>query len=413
MTSRFASIGLRTVLALGLVFAAYYCLVFARASFLFHQDTASSVPAAVALVPFNGAYSSRLAAWRPQRRSELLNRAVALNPFDVESWIQLGLTAELEHGDVLAAERYYLRAADVDKMFLPRWTLTNFYFRQQRADEFFSWARATLDITPYDAAPVFAQMWLINQDPSVLARFVPNRPVVLVQYTLYLANYKQYDAIPPIFQRLTNSTRNQNPSIYGRDELFGPMEDKLLAAGYIAPALQIWKSMAQANWIPYTPPTREHPLTNGDFRQRFFGSGFDWALANTNGFSAVQIPEDGVLRLALSGSQPEHVPLLRQFLPMQPGHSYRLTWRAEANAITSSSGLNWHVYPVGKAATDDLQSGDLLSSPSTWEFRSDGLGNSAILTLEYARPLGNTQTTGTVTLRSVLLNEQTNSHEEK
>src|SRR5581483_4091489 len=82
-----------------LVFAAYECLVFARASFLYQQDTATSIPAAFALVPFNGSYAARLAAWQQQRKEELLSQAVTLNPFDVDSWIELGLAAELQDGD--------------------------------------------------------------------------------------------------------------------------------------------------------------------------------------------------------------------------------------------------------------------------------------------------------------------------
>ena len=87
--------------------------------------------------------------WQPERKITLLKRAVELNPFNVEAWIQLGLTFEMERHDAASAERYFLRAAQVDRMFLPKWTLTNFYFRQQNEREFFRWAKATLEITPY------------------------------------------------------------------------------------------------------------------------------------------------------------------------------------------------------------------------------------------------------------------------
>ncbi len=133
--------------------AAIYSFVLARAKWLFQQDTAISVPAAVELVPFDSAYLARLAAWRPAQKIALLRRAVELNPFDSESWIQLGFVSEFQQHDRAGAERFYLKAAEVNKTFLPRWTLTNFYFRNDQPKEFFRWATATLAITPYSPEP--------------------------------------------------------------------------------------------------------------------------------------------------------------------------------------------------------------------------------------------------------------------
>ena len=163
MTSTSALSGVATVAFRYLFIAAalaraYYSALFARASFLFQQNTAMSAQRAVELVPYNASYVAGLAGWQPAKRIALLHRAVELNRFDAESWIQLGLAAEMDQHDVASAERYYLQASAVDRMFLPRWTLTNFYFRQQRPVEFFRWAEATLKITPYPADPVFAQM---------------------------------------------------------------------------------------------------------------------------------------------------------------------------------------------------------------------------------------------------------------
>lgn len=414
MAIRFSLLVARIAMAACLVFAAYECLLFARAGFLYQEDTATSIPAAFALVPFNSSYASRLAAWQPERKEELLNKAVHLNPFDVESWIQLGLNAELQNGDPRAAERYYLRAAEIDKMFRPRWTLVNFYFRQQKPAEFFRWARATLEITPYQPDPVFAQMWLMEPDAAKLSAFVPDRPSILVQYALYLDKEHQFDALPYDIQRLTSTVKGQNAGSYGRDDLIGPMEDRLIVAGYADDALQIWKSLTTAHWLPYVSPTEDNPLTNGDFRYPFFGHGFDWALVNANGVSFMQNPGEGSLRFTFTGDEPEHAALLRQFIPLQPGGNYRLSWSAGADGISSPGGLHWHIYPLGKNAPQDLQSEDLLSSSSPqWNFSAGGDGRAGILTLEYARPLGSTLAAGTVTLRSVSLKEDTGPHEKK
>ncbi len=414
MQIRLVVLMLRIAITACLVFAAYQCLVFARASFLYGQDTATSVPEALALAPSNGSYAARLAAWQPQRKEELLSKAVSLNPFDVDSWIQLGLNAELQNGDAQAAERYYLRAAEVDKMFRPRWTLTNFYFRQQRASEFFHWARATLEITPYQAEPVFAQMWLMSSDAAKLSNFIPNKPSILLQYALYLQKENQFHAIPPVIRLLTASVKAREAHSYGRDDLIGPMEDRLLSAGEFDPALRIWTALCNAQWLPYPAPAQSNPVTNGDFRKPFFGHGFDWATGNTNGVSISQNPEEGMVRFAFSGDEPDQQGLLRQFIALEPAKRYRLEWRAEADGIRAPSGLTWHIFSAAKnTAPRDSQSNDLLSSPSPhWDF-TNGSVDGAVLALAYTRPLGSTRATGAITLRSVSLKEDDQPHEKE
>ncbi len=410
--NRGAALAARIALAACLVAAAYYCLVFARASYLYAQDTATSVPAAYSLVPFNASYASRLAAWQPARKEELLKTAVALNPFDVDSWIQLGMQAELERGDAQSAEPYYLRAAEIDKMFRPKWTLANFYFRQQRPADFFRWSKATLEITPYSAEPVFAQMWLMSQDAAKLSAFIPNRPSILVQYALYLAKLNQYSAIPPVIQRLTAVVAPRDAHAYGRDDLIGPLEDHLLIAGRIEPALEIWKTLCSAHWLPYSPATEQHPLTNGDFHHPFFGYGFDWAPQNINGISVAQNPDEGTLRISFNGAEPENAPVLRQFIPLQPATDYYLSWQDEHDGTSAPSGLEWHLLLAGDAGSGGIHSEDLFSA-SEWRFRTDASSHFGVLILQYSRPVGSTLATGSVTLRSVSLKENASAHEKK
>ncbi len=260
---------LRYILAAAAVAAAYYSALLAGASYLFQQDTATSVPAAVHLVPYNSAYLARLARWQPTDRMPLLHRAVTVNPFDVDSWMQLGMTAEMQQHDMASAERYYLQAAAIDRMFLPKWTLTNFYFRRQQPSQFFRWAKATLAITPYLPDPVFDQMWLIGQDANRIAAAIPDRPFILLFYASFLSKTNRYEQIAPIVQRLITAAGNSSPSANGRDAIIGPVEDRLLASGYLHAALQIWTSMNQGGWISLPVPTPASPLTNGDFHAPF------------------------------------------------------------------------------------------------------------------------------------------------
>ena len=329
--------------------AAIYSFVLARASWLFRQDTAISVPAAVELVPFDSTYVARLAAWRPAEKIALLHRAVELNAFDSESWIQLGFASEFQQHDRASAERYYLKAAEVNKMFLPKWTLTNFYFRQEQPTEFFHWASATLAITPYSPEPVFVQMWLISQDADQIARNMPDRPRILLPYAWFLSNSRQYSSIPLIVQRLIKAAGTTDPRAWGRDGLVATIEDRLIAEGQRDPALQIWTSMVKAGWLHEEIPSAEHPLSNGNFRTPLFRHGFDWMPAEIEGVRIEESPTEGLIRLQFSGNEPERCVVLQQYVPMEAGRTYSIGWQASSIPGDTLSGLRWHLRPVGKA----------------------------------------------------------------
>jgi tetratricopeptide (TPR) repeat protein len=396
---------LRYILIVAAIAAAFYSGILSRAAYLFHQDTANSIPAAARLVPYNAEYAARLASWQPDDRMPLLHRAVELNPFDSDSWIQLGLLSEMKDGDAKTAEGYFARAAEVNHMFLPKWTLTNFYFRRQKLSDFFKLANATLKITPYASDPVFTQMWLMSQDPARIAAAIPDKPRILVQYTWFLSNSKQYSAIPPIVQRLATAVGSDDPRAWGRDDLIAASLDHILASGDTRDALQVWTTLRDANWIKQSVPDARRPLTNGDFRLASFHHGFDWMAPETEGVRVEQFADEPSVRITLNGDQPEHCVLFQQYVPVQRDAIYNLQWKADSQNIEAGNGLAWHLRAVGSQSPAAFTSGDLLVS-SFWPFRVPPAGEGFMLTLEYNREMGRIRPTGSFALRSVSLSRQ-------
>ncbi len=393
---------LRYLTIVAAIVAAFYSLLLARAAHLFALDTQASVSAAVRLVPYNATYVARLAAWRPTERDRLLHRAIELNPWDFQSWVQLGLSIEMQQNDAEGAERYYLRAAAMNHMFLPKWTLTNFYFRQRRSNDFFRWAKAALQITPYSSDPIFAQMWLVDQDAATIAAAVPNRPRILLQYAWFLSNARQFAAIPEVIHRLILRVGNAEPHLWGRDDLVASIEDRILREGNRQDALAIWTSLREGGWIRQSVPNVQHPLTNGDFRIPFFRHGFDWALADSSCSQVEQVPNAGRVRITLSGDQPDACVVMRQYVPLAADRAYSLTWRANTQDADSSRGLAWHIRGMPQKIGEETASGDLFDSPGTWQFRAPA-SEVAMLSLEYNRPKGYVRAAGAVTLESVSL----------
>jgi tetratricopeptide (TPR) repeat protein len=399
-----AAFFLRYLLIAGAIAGAYYSSMLARATYLFNRDTATSVPAAVRLVPYNSQYVARLASWNTSQQIPLLKEAIQLNPFDYQSLIQLGLNAEMTEGDPKKAESYFLQAAAVNKMFLPKWTLTNYYFRQQNLSEFFRWANETLKVSPYSGDPVFTQMWLMSQDAARLSAAVPDRPRSLIQYIWFLSKSKQFAAIPAMVQRLVRVVGNDDARSWGRDDLIAASLDQVLAGGEWHTGLQIWTTLRDGRWIPQSVPDANHPLTNGDFRLPFYRHGFDWVSAETEGVRIQQFTHEPSLDIGLSGDQPEHCELLRQYVAVEAGFLYRLQWKAEAQGIPAGSGLAWHL----RASNSDagIQSGDLLNAPQSWDFVAPPNVSGFLLTLEFNRALGHVRPAGHLTLRSVSMNRQ-------
>ncbi len=132
-------------IAAGLAFAGWRTLRAGYADLVFRLNTLPDVRRATEIEPGN-------ANWRVWL-SELLEReggdpksallaAAQLKPADSAAWIRLGLRAELE-GDQIRAEHYLLNAAAADKLYEPRWTLANYYFRQRRMDRFWPWVKSS------------------------------------------------------------------------------------------------------------------------------------------------------------------------------------------------------------------------------------------------------------------------------
>jgi hypothetical protein len=379
--------------------AAVFSFWLARAGWLFQQDTAASVPAAVDLVPFNAEYLARLAAWKPKEKIALLHRAVERNPFEFESWIQLGFASEFQSHDRASAERYYLQAAAVNKMFLPKWTLTNFYFRQGEAEQFFRWAESTLAISPYSPEPVFVQMWLMSQDAERIASAIPDRPRTLLPYAWFLSNTHERTTLGSIVQRLITAVGSKDPHVWGRDDLLATIQDRLLDQGDRTTALQIWANLVRGRWLDRSIPNVDHPLTNGDFRKPAYGHGFDWMPLVVKGVRVDQPAGGDSARLEFSGEQPEHDVLLQQYLPLQPDDAYEFRWQTETQIRETPSGLTWHLKPVSSSG-EDASSTDLLAGGS-WLVRAPRTSEIALLTLEYSRPIGELRLRGVLTLRSV------------
>jgi tetratricopeptide (TPR) repeat protein len=108
---------------------------------------------------------------------EELQAAVSLNPRLSPAWIYLGLDAET-HGNLAEAEADLLRAARVDRQYLPAWTLANFYFRRGDRANFWPWAQRAAALTSDDYRPLLRLADALETSPQgVATRLVGDPPL--------------------------------------------------------------------------------------------------------------------------------------------------------------------------------------------------------------------------------------------
>jgi tetratricopeptide (TPR) repeat protein len=126
-----------------------------------------------------------------------LRSAVSLNPRLAMAWIQLGFDAEAE-GNLAEAEIDLLRAARVDRQYVPAWTLANFYFRRGDAANFWPWARKAAARTFDDYRPLLRLADVLEPSPREVATRLGNSPPLLRAYMDVLIGARRLDAAQEI-----------------------------------------------------------------------------------------------------------------------------------------------------------------------------------------------------------------------
>jgi hypothetical protein len=384
---------------------------------LAERNTQQSLAAAARLVPDSPEFPRELAYFDIDHRHDLIQRSLALNPFDAAAWIQLGIDDELRRQDVAAAEKDFLAAADFDHMYVPRWTLENFYLRQNRPADFFRWAKAALNITPYYSYPIFDQIWSVSSDPVRNASLLPNRRRVLFEYVGYLLSSNRVDSRgASVFSRvaqhalLTNKSQIADANLmdpFSEKQISGNAVDTLLIEGDTAQAEALWGTMRTAGFTELPAPTNEHPVSNPEFTVPISGNGFDWSPSQTKGLDIQRIVPYG-LRIALNGLEPESFSLLHQFIPVRAGARYRLAWDLESIDRAGPDGLRWEVHAVSSVAIAPANLAQPPAStspeggPNSEIFEVPPAVKTVVISLVYTRPLGETRLEGTFLLKKVI-----------
>jgi tetratricopeptide (TPR) repeat protein len=330
--------------------------------------------------------------WQAQNSSAELDRALALNPRLAAAWIARGLEAETA-GDRKKAEASLLQAAEIDHLYLPRWTLANFYFRAGDLPSFWTWARRAAGMA-YDPAALFQLCWRASGDGrDILEKAIPDAPALRQAYLDFLLNTNRLEAVAPLAVDLSESA--------GASQLDQLLRycDALLARKQVDPALQVWNALATRGIIPYRAlDPRLGALTNAELAAAPLSRGFDWRPAHIGGAALSFDTGAREMLLSLSGKQPESCDIVEQYLAVLPNVKYRFRYRYRTRDLAAETGLAWSFVDARTVA--ELAAGAVPASPG-WNEQtltfSTGSGSDLLRALlRYRRPTGSMRAEGSV-----------------
>ena len=344
---------LRTIAIAACCIGIWDSLKLARADYLFHQDTETSVRAAIRLVPDSSAYYMRLSQLDPEHAPELLTTSLSLNHYNAQADIELGLQFEAD-GDFDHAERALLEAYEVDHTFLPRWSLAIFYFRRDNMPAFWTWARSAAEMPPVFLEPLFELCWRASSDPGTITRAILNdNPEMLRQYMNFLLGVNQPGAVAAIAPRLVRAGDPQSD----RGLLLG-LVDRLLMMNDSSSANDLWHLLIAQGWVVADKTVPNNP----GFQREPLPVSLDWALPEYQGLHSWS--GSSGLETSFEGNQPEDCTIAEQVVALTPG-TYAFSYGYRTSDIPPNTGIRWQILDAISGAVL-AQSPDLSSDTMTY-----------------------------------------------
>jgi hypothetical protein len=390
------------IAAAGFSTAAVWSFELGWADYWFRKETLAGTEKALAITPGQAAYCYRLAILssddHPARAIEALKRAVALNPADAQSWIELGLQYEAG-GDNARTEQCLVRATEEDAGYLPRWSLANYYFRRNDEQRFWFWAKQAAAMAYGDPLPLFRLCGQMEEDGNLIDRLAIRNPAVRASYLSYLAGQNRIDLVGPPSRRVLEENRQSDTP------LLLAVCDRLLNQSRVDEALDIWNGLAGTLQIPFgaRSSTARSLLTNGAFTVAPTSQGFDWRVPEMDGITPASEENPSGLRLTFSGRQPERCEVLLQFVPVWENRTYKLRFQYRTSGIAAGTGLAWRITDMNGARS--LGKGRDLSAENETQdqvsFSTPAGCRLVRLSLVYQRSLGTTRIAGFIVVRSI------------
>lgn len=332
------------VFTLILFFATLLTVRFAWADWLRKHPDFSSITRSTELDPLNSLGFVAKARYEEQEGKDATTswrRAILLDPRNPRILIQAGISAEMR-GDISEAEKLYLQAEKTNALWLPRWTLANFYTRQNQPDKSLFWIKKGLDRAWGNDLSAVYDLALQSGATSeqILNELLPPIPIAYSGYMRWLVRDKLDAVNAPLLE--TAATRYIGLSGNWQAPRFsGPVvfaASHLMRNQYGDAAKKLWKRACNEQLIDCPTPPDDGLIANGAFLKAFIQSPLDWTFPPMEGITAIHQPGSGTVKYSFSGKQQEIFPLLTQTLNIPANTSWVVKFDFQTRDISPLQG---------------------------------------------------------------------------
>ncbi len=344
---------------------------------------------------------------RAQRKEELggnsladWQRAIEVNPRRGFSLTQAAIAAEIS-GDLATAERLFLQAEHYNQLWLPRWSLANYYARNGRSQDLFRAARLALERAWPDQLPLLRLCRENGASDSIfLSEIIPPRPRNLAAFISLLIEEQSFDHLPDATLRFLQSSRTAGEPGAAAAPVVATAVTALLDANRPTDAINIWNAAFTSRW------SKDAPLINLGLDAPAEPPGLDWSIPMIAGIDTNRGLPPGGIKFTFSGSQPESAELLSQTVYLPGGRTWTLGFEFQTRNITASQeGITWVLTPRGGGShlsplppPSTLVSEDWAPASVSWALPAEDQIYRLALTLR--RPAGQVRPEGELFLRS-------------
>ncbi len=302
----------------------------ALADYLRQKPDLEAIRRSVHLNPFNpeGFRAKALhEELQGKNSSQSWRMACQLNPRDPRLLIPAGIQAEIA-GDLASAEYYFKTAEKTNRLWLPRWTLANFYARRGDSSQALFWIKSALERSYGQTQAAFQLALDVGiSEPVIAEQVLPDNAHSYGQFLLFLASQPATGDRARLLEssgrRYVALSVQARPSARDGQPLLVAI-NRLLEDGYGLPARRLWDLGCEKAFIDEAPGSKDSPIVNGSLSRRFLGQALDWKLIEQEGVISVHHPGSGTVKYAFSGDQPDHLKLLVQTLALTPNQAWRV-----------------------------------------------------------------------------------------
>ncbi|HTV55903.1 MAG TPA: hypothetical protein VMI06_13450 [Terriglobia bacterium] len=313
-------------------------------------------------------YEYSVANAQPEDALHQLRRAVTLNSYNPQAWLDLATALEFQGKTKEAA--LCLRRVDYLAPDIPsfQWSIGNFFLLHGNTDEAFRHFKIVLEWHMGYDETIYDMAWKSSDDAGkIFQELIPQDAGSELSYLGYLVSTHRLDDADAVWNRLAAGSENFPPGDASS------YIDATIGAHHPGQAYKVWTTLREKGLIPPTyESTPENLLENGDFEEQPLGMGFDWRIAAGGGIfvgldSSVYHSASHSLMVQFPGTENFNYHNVYQFVPVLPDHQYRLFAYMKTDGITTDSGPRMQVWDAYDAAALDKYSNQLLGTSSGWQ----------------------------------------------